>query len=241
MSGDIVPPKGLRRPMIEVSVWGFLPGTTLWDGLDFAFGTPGRGSSRDSRRRGRRCSSPSSAGRAGRTPGTSSSPGVPVPGKRRSCPRLACFLRLRTGKTVADPRLTVGTSSPFRPCRSRMPESERKERTIGSSRWSACRARRGEGRGVVALRTGAGVLRGVAARSEGPVLRRHGSGRRGPVLGDALGTVRALAREGNTVVLAERRIPERWALAAAIRSPSALSGCTAFRFKGGNEMKGEPG
>jgi len=33
------------------------------------------------------------------------------------------------------------------------------------------------------------------------------------------GLFRALAREGNTVVLAERRIPERWALAAGDPEP----------------------
>ena len=54
------------------------------------------------------------------------------------------------------------------------------------------------------------------------------------------GLFRALAREGNTVVLAERRIPERWALAAG--DPEPVGPFRVYRLPGpAAEVKGEPG
>jgi ABC-type multidrug transport system ATPase subunit len=54
------------------------------------------------------------------------------------------------------------------------------------------------------------------------------------------GLFRALAREGNTVVLAERTIPERWALAADDAQP--VGPFRVFRLPlPGAESKGEPG
>jgi len=54
------------------------------------------------------------------------------------------------------------------------------------------------------------------------------------------GLFRALAREGNTVVLAERRIPERWALAAG--DPEPVGPFRVYRLPGpAAEVEGEPG
>jgi len=77
MSGDIVPPKGLRGPMIEGPAGGLLPGNNPLDGLDFAFGDAAASFITGPPSSGRRCSSPSFAGSAGRTPGMLSSPGSP--------------------------------------------------------------------------------------------------------------------------------------------------------------------
>ncbi|MBP2679643.1 MAG: transporter [Deltaproteobacteria bacterium] len=53
------------------------------------------------------------------------------------------------------------------------------------------------------------------------------------------GLFRALAREGNTVILAERRIPERWALAAG--NPEPVGPFRVYRLPGpAVEVKGEP-
>jgi len=49
-----------------------------------------------------------------------------------------------------------------------------------------------------------------------------------------------LAREGNTVVLAERTIPERWALAAGDAEP--VGPFRVYRLPvSGEASKGEPG
>jgi ABC-type multidrug transport system ATPase subunit len=54
------------------------------------------------------------------------------------------------------------------------------------------------------------------------------------------GLFRALAREGNTVVLAERTIPERWALAAG--DPEPIGPFRLYRLPGpGAGTKGDPG
>ena len=54
------------------------------------------------------------------------------------------------------------------------------------------------------------------------------------------GLFRALAREGNTVILAERRIPERWALAAG--NPEPVGPFRLYRLPGtAVEVKGESG
>jgi ABC-type multidrug transport system ATPase subunit len=54
------------------------------------------------------------------------------------------------------------------------------------------------------------------------------------------GLFRALAREGNTVILAERRIPERWALAAG--NPEPVGPFRVYRLPGpAADVKGEPG
>ena len=54
------------------------------------------------------------------------------------------------------------------------------------------------------------------------------------------GLFRALAREGNTVVLAERTIPERWALAAGDAEP--VGPFRVYRLPvPGAGVKGEPG
>jgi len=106
---------------------------------------------------------------------------------------------------------------------------------IGSSVWSDFRARRGGGSRSCRSPNGCGrAWRGTAARPEGPVLRRRDRGRGGPVLGDALGIVPRPGREGNTVVLAERRIPSGGPWPRAIRSPSALSACTPSRSGSGS-------
>jgi ABC-type multidrug transport system ATPase subunit len=54
------------------------------------------------------------------------------------------------------------------------------------------------------------------------------------------GLFRALAREGNTVVLAERTIPERWALAAGDAEPVGPFRVYRLPVPGGG-AKGEPG
>jgi ABC-type multidrug transport system ATPase subunit len=55
-----------------------------------------------------------------------------------------------------------------------------------------------------------------------------------------LGLFRALAREGNTVILAERRIPDRWALPAV--DPQPVGPFRVYRLPGpAAEGKGEPG
>ena len=54
------------------------------------------------------------------------------------------------------------------------------------------------------------------------------------------GLFRALAREGNTVILVERRIPERWALAAG--NPKPVGPFRVYRLPGtAVDAKGEPG
>jgi ABC-type multidrug transport system ATPase subunit len=57
------------------------------------------------------------------------------------------------------------------------------------------------------------------------------------------GLFRALAREGNTVILAERTIPERWALATG--DAETVGPFRVYRLpvpgKEGKEVKGEPG
>ena len=54
------------------------------------------------------------------------------------------------------------------------------------------------------------------------------------------GLFRALAREGNTVILVERRIPERWALAAG--NPEPVGPFRVYRLPGtAVDARGEPG
>ena len=53
------------------------------------------------------------------------------------------------------------------------------------------------------------------------------------------GLFRALAREGNTVVLAERTIPERWALAAG--NPETVGPFRVFRLPVPEAARGEHG
>jgi len=219
-------------------------GATLWDGLDFAFGGAAAWF----------ITGPPSSGktlllsilRGERRPDAGD---VLVSGESlyRGNPALARAWRASCGyvpeQTVVDAHLAVGDL--FR--RSALAgggveESERKDRTDrllemvglpGALRWRVAELSISErGRAYLA----AELLRGPKVLfCDGLVA---GSGV--PFWEMLWGLFRALAREGNTVVLAERRIPERWALAAG--DPEPVGPFRVYRLpvpEGG--VKGEPG
>jgi ABC-type multidrug transport system ATPase subunit len=222
----------------------FSRGTTLWDGLDFAFGDAAAWF----------VTGPPSSGktlllsilRGERRPDAGD---VVASGESlyRGDADHARSWRASCGyvpeQTVADARPTVGDL--FR--RSALAgggvrESERKERTDrllemvglhGASGWRIAELSISErGRACLA----AELLRGPK------VLFCDGliAGAGGPFWEMLWGLFRALAREGNTVILAERRIPERWALAAG--DPEPVGPFRVYRLPGtAAEGKGVPG
>ena len=213
----------------------FSRGATLWDGLDFAFGDAAAWF----------VTGPPSSGktlllsilRGERRPDAGD---VVVSGESlyRGNAALARAWRASCGyvpeQAIADARLTVGDL--FR--RSALVgggvrESERKDRTDrllemvglpGALEWRIAELSISErGRACLAaeLLRGPKVLfcDGLVAGAGVPFWER------------LWGLFRALAREGNTVVLAERRIPSGGPWRRAIRNPLVLSGCTAFRLR----------
>ncbi len=146
-------------------------------------------------------------------------------------------------QTVADERLTVGDL--FR--RSALAggggrETERKERTDrllemvglrGTSAWRISELSISE---RVRACLAAELLRGPKVLFCDGLVAGAGV----PSWEMLWGLFRALAREGNTVILAERRIPERWALAAG--DPEPVGPFRVYRLPGpAAEPKGEPG
>jgi len=201
----------------------FSRGTTLWDGLDFAFGDAAAWF----------VAGPPSSGktlllsilRGERKPDAGD---VVVAGESlyRGSAALACAWRASCGyvpeQTVADARLTVGNL--FR--RSALAggavrDSERKERVArllemvglpGSLEWRIAELSISE---RVRACLAAELLRRPKVLFCDGVVAGAGI----PWREMLWGLFRALAREGNTVVLAERTIPERWALAAGDADP----------------------
>jgi len=222
----------------------FSRGATLWDGLDFAFGDAAAWF----------VAGPPSSGktlllsvlRGERRPDAGD---VVVSGESlyRGDAALARAWRASCGyipeQTVADARLTVGDL--FR--RSALAgggvrESERKERTDrllqmvglqGASGWRIAELSISErGRACLA----AELLRGPKVLFCDGLVAGAGV----PFWEMLWGLFRALAREGNTVILVERRIPERWALAAG--NPEPVGPFRVYRLPGtAAEAKGEPG
>jgi len=222
----------------------FSRGTTLWDGLDFSFGDAAAWF----------VTGPPSSGktlllsilRGERRPDAGD---VVVSGESlyRGNAALARAWRASCGhvpeQTIADARLTVGDL--FR--RSALAgggvrESERKYRTDrllemvglpGALGWRVAELSITErGRACLA----AELLRGPKVLfCDGLVAGA------GVLFWEMLwGLFRALAREGNTVILAERRIPERWALAAG--NPEPVGPFRVYRLPDpAAEVKGEPG
>lgn len=222
----------------------FSRGATLWDGLDFAFGDAAAWF----------VTGPPSSGktlllsilRGERRPDAGD---VLVSGESlyRGNPALARAWRASCGhvpeQTVADARMTVGDL--FR--RSALAgggvrERERKERADrllemvglpGASDWRTLDLSLSErGRAYLA----AELLRGPKVLFCDGLIAGAGV----PFWEMLWGLFRALAREGNTVVLAERRIPERWALAAGDPEPVGPFRVYRLPAPGGGE-KGEPG
>ena len=201
----------------------FSRGTTLWDGLDFAFGDAAAWF----------VAGPPSSGktlllsilRGERRPDAGD---VLVSGESlyRGNAALARAWRASCGhvpeQTIADARLTVGDL--FR--RSALAgggvrESERKDRTDrllemvglpGALGWRIAELSISE---RVRACLAAELLRGPKVLFCDGVVAGAGI----PCREMLWGLFRALAREGNTVVLAERTIPERWALAAGDAEP----------------------
>ena len=222
----------------------FSRGTTLWDGLDFAFGDAAASF----------ITGPPSSGktlllsilRGERRPDAGD---VVVSGQSlyRGNPALARAWRASCGyvpeQTVADARLTVGDL--FR--RSALAgggvrESERKDRTDrllemvglpGALGWRVSELSVSErGRACLA----AELLRGPKVLFCDGLVAGVGF----PFLEMLWGLFRALAREGNMVVLAERAIPERWALAAG--GPVPVGPFRVYRLPvPAAEVKGDPG
>jgi ABC-type multidrug transport system ATPase subunit len=222
----------------------FSRGTTLWDGLDFAFGDAAAWF----------VTGPPSSGktlllsilRGERRPDAGD---VLVSGESlyRGNAALARAWRASCGhvpeQAVAGALLTVGDL--FR--RSAlagvgMRESERKERADhllgmvglqGASGWKIAELSISErGRACLA----AELLRGPKVLFCDGLVAGVGV----PFWEMLWGLFRALAREGNTVILAERRIPERWALAAG--NPEPVGPFRVYRLPGpAAEVKGEPG
>ena len=222
----------------------FSRGTTLWDGLDFAFGDAAAWV----------VTGPPSSGktlllsilRGERRPDAGD---VVVSGESlyRGNAALARAWRASCAyipeQTVADARLTVGDL--FR--RSALAgdgawERERKERTDrllemvglqGASGWRIAELSISErGRACLA----AELLRGPKVLFCDGLVAGAGV----PFWEMLLGLFRALAREGNTVILAERRIPDRWALAAV--DPQPVGPFRVYRLPGpAAEGKGESG
>jgi len=201
----------------------FSRGTTLWDGLDFAFGDAAAWF----------IAGPPSSGktlllailRGERRPDAGD---VVVSGESlyRGNASLARAWRASCGhvpeQAAADARLTVGDL--FR--RSALAgggvrESERKSRAArllemvglrGASEWRVAELSISE---RVRACLAAELLRGPKVLFCDGVVAGAGV----PCREMLWGLFRALAREGNTVVLAERTIPERWALAAGDAEP----------------------
>ena len=222
----------------------FSRGATLWDGLDFGFGDAAAWF----------VTGPPSSGktlllsilRGERRPDAGD---VVVSGESlyRGNAALARAWRASCGyipeQTVADARLTVRDL--FR--RSALVgggvrESERKERMDrllemvglqGASGWRIAELSISErGRACLA----AELLRGPKVLFCDGLVAGAGV----PHWEMLWGLFRALAREGNTVILAERRIPERWALAAG--EPEPVGPFRVYRLPGpAAEVKGEPG
>ena len=222
----------------------FSRGATLWDGLDFAFGDAAAWF----------VTGPPSSGktlllsilRGERRPDAGD---VVVSGESlyRGNAALARAWRASCGyvpeQAIADARLTVGDL--FR--RSALVgggvrESERKDRADrllemvglpGSLEWRIAELSISErGRACLA----AELLRGPKVLFCDGVVAGAGI----PSREMLWGLFRALAREGNTVVLAERRIPERWALAAG--DPEPVGPFRVYRLPAPEEgVKGEPG
>ena len=201
----------------------FSRGTTLWDGLDFAFGDAAAWFVTGQPSSGKTLLL--SILRGARRPDAGD---VVVSGESlyRGNAALALAWRASCGyvpeQTVADLRLTVGDLF----LRSaiaggRVRESERKERTDrllemvglqGASGWRVAELSLSE---RVRACLAAELLRGPKVLfCDGMV-----AGAGVPFWEMLWGLFRTLAREGNTVVLAERRIPERWALAAGDPEP----------------------
>jgi len=229
--------------MIEAFRLGvFSRGTTLWDGLDFAFGDAAAWV----------VAGPPSSGktlllsilRGERRPDAGD---VVVSGESlyRGSAALARAWRASCGhvqeQTIADMRLTV--EDLFR--RSALAgggvrEIERKERTDrllamvdlpGASAWRVSEMSVSE---RVRAFLAAELLRGPKFLFCDGVVAAAGV----PCREMLRGLFRALAREGNTVVLAERAIPERWALAAGDGSP--VGPFRVYRLPV-PEAKGDPG
>jgi ABC-type multidrug transport system ATPase subunit len=220
----------------------FSRGTTLWDGLDFAFGDAAAWF----------ITGPPSSGktlllsilRGARRPDAGD---VVVSGESlyRGSAAFARAWRASCGhvpeQTVADERLTVGDL--FR--RSALAgggvrESDRKERAdrllemvglTGALEWRIAELSISE---QVRACLAAELLRGPKVLFCDGVVAAAGI----PWREMLWGLFRALAREGNTVVLAERRIPERWALAAG--DPEPVGPFRVYRLPV-PAAKGEPG
>jgi ABC-type multidrug transport system ATPase subunit len=231
--------------MIEgVRLGVFSRGTTLWDGLDFAFGDAAAWF----------VTGPPSSGktlllsilRGERRPDAGD---VLVSGESlyRGSAALARAWRTSCGhvpeQTIADARLTIGDL--FR--RSALAgggvrESDRKERTDrllemvglqGASGWKFAELSISE-RGRASL--AAELLRGPKVLFCDGLVAGAGV----PFWEMLWGLFRALAREGNTVILAERRIPERWALAWG--DPKPVGPFRVYRLPIPEAVvKGEPG
>jgi ABC-type multidrug transport system ATPase subunit len=219
----------------------FSRGATLWDGLDFAFGDAAAWF----------VTGPPSSGktlllsilRGERRPDAGD---VVVSGESlyRGDAALARAWRASCGyipeQTVADARLTVGDL--FR--RSALAgggvrETERTDRLLqmvglqGASGWRIAELSISErGRACLA----AELLRGPKVLFCDGLVAGAGV----PFWEMLWGLFRALAREGNTVILVERRIPERWALAAG--NPEPVGPFRVYRLPGAAAAaKGEPG
>ena len=210
--------------MIEAFRLGvFSRGATLWDGLDFAFGDATAWF----------VAGPPSSGktlllsilRGERRPDAGD---VVVSGESlyRGNPAIARAWRASCGhvpeQSAADARLTVGDL--FRRsamARGGVRESERRDRTgrllemVGLSGAAACRFAEMSASERVRACLAAELLRGPKVLFCDGVIAGAGI----PYREMLWGLFRALAREGNTVILAERTIPERWALAAGDAEP----------------------
>jgi len=222
----------------------FSRGTTIWDGLDFAFGDAAAWL----------VAGPPSSGktlllsvlRGERRPDAGD---VVVSGESlyRGDASLVRAWRASCGHVAehatADGRLTVGDL--FR--RSAMAgggvrEGERKERADrllemvglpGATEWRVAELSISE---RVRACLAAELLRGPKVLFCDGVVAGAGI----PFREMLRGLFRALAREGNTVVLAERAIPERWALAAGDGEP--VGPFRVYRLPGpAAAVKGEPG
>ena len=220
----------------------FSRGTTLWDGLDFAFGDAAAWL----------VAGPPSSGktlllsilRGERRPDAGD---VVVSGESlyRGKAALALAWRASCGhvpeQTAADARLTVGDLF-RRPALAGVGvrESERKDRVgrllemvglPGSLDWRIAELSVSE---RVRACLAAELLRGPKILFCDGLVAGAGV----PYWEMLWGLFRALAREGNTVILAERRIPERWALAAG--NPQPVGPFHVYRLPVPGS-KGEPG
>ena len=221
----------------------FSRGATLWDGLDFAFGDAAAWF----------VTGPPSSGktlllsilRGERRPDAGD---VLVSGESlyRGNAALARAWRASCGyvpeQAVAGGPLTVEDLFRRSAVAGGVRESERKERADrllemvglqGASRWRIPEMSISErGRACLASE----LLRGPKVLFCDGLVAGAGV----PFWEMLWGLFRALAREGNTVVLAERRIPERWALAAG--TPEAVGPFRVYRLPGpAAEAGGEPG